>query len=80
MSRELDRVHRPGLSARRIPLTNAFNFRDVGGVPAGRHERVRLGYAYRSDGLHRLGGADLALHLEEHGYEWVREKYEETAA
>jgi Fe-S cluster assembly ATP-binding protein len=23
------------------------------------------------------GGADLALHLEEHGYEWVREKYEE---
>lgn len=22
------------------------------------------------------GGADLALHLEEHGYEWVREKYE----
>jgi Fe-S cluster assembly ATP-binding protein len=26
------------------------------------------------------GGADLALHLEEHGYEWVREKYEEAAA
>jgi Fe-S cluster assembly ATP-binding protein len=26
------------------------------------------------------GGADLALHLEEHGYEWVREKYEETVA
>jgi Fe-S cluster assembly ATP-binding protein len=26
------------------------------------------------------GGADLALHLEEHGYEWVREKYEETPA
>lgn len=26
------------------------------------------------------GGADLALHLEEHGYDWVREKYEETAA
>ncbi len=24
------------------------------------------------------GGADLALHLEEHGYDWVREKYEET--
>ncbi len=24
------------------------------------------------------GGPDLALHLEEHGYEWVREKYEET--
>jgi Fe-S cluster assembly ATP-binding protein len=23
------------------------------------------------------GGPDLALHLEEHGYEWVREKYEE---
>ena len=22
------------------------------------------------------GGADLALHLEEHGYDWVREKYE----
>jgi len=26
------------------------------------------------------GGPDLALHLEEHGYDWVREKYEETAA
>lgn len=26
------------------------------------------------------GGAELALHLEEHGYEWVREKYEETLA
>jgi Fe-S cluster assembly ATP-binding protein len=25
------------------------------------------------------GGPDLALHLEEHGYDWVREKYEETA-
>jgi Fe-S cluster assembly ATP-binding protein len=25
------------------------------------------------------GGADLALHLEEHGYEWVREKYENEA-
>jgi len=25
------------------------------------------------------GGADLALHLEEHGYDWVREKYEEAA-
>ena len=23
-----------------------------------------------------FGGADLALHLEEHGYDWVREKYE----
>lgn len=26
------------------------------------------------------GGAELALHLEEHGYDWVREKYEEVAA
>lgn len=25
------------------------------------------------------GGPDLALHLEEHGYDWVREKYEEAA-
>jgi Fe-S cluster assembly ATP-binding protein len=24
------------------------------------------------------GGPDLALHLEEHGYDWVREKYEEV--
>ena len=24
------------------------------------------------------GGADLALHLEEKGYDWVREKYEEA--
>src|SRR4026209_802022 len=27
-----------------------------------------------------LGGPDLALHLEEKGYEWIREKYEETPA
>lgn len=26
------------------------------------------------------GGADLALHLEEHGYDWVREKYETVSA
>jgi Fe-S cluster assembly ATP-binding protein len=26
------------------------------------------------------GGADLALHLEEHGYDWVREKYESEIA
>ena len=26
------------------------------------------------------GGSDLALHLEEHGYEWVREKYEAVLA
>ncbi len=26
------------------------------------------------------GGPDLALHLEEHGYDWVREKYEEALA
>src|SRR5512146_742960 len=26
------------------------------------------------------GGADLALHLEEHGHEWVRDKYEETVS
>ena len=26
------------------------------------------------------GDADLALHLEEHGYEWVREKLENSTA
>jgi Fe-S cluster assembly ATP-binding protein len=26
------------------------------------------------------GGADLAQHLEEHGYDWVREKYESVIA
>lgn len=26
------------------------------------------------------GGADLALHLEEHGYDWIREKYADTVA
>lgn len=26
------------------------------------------------------GGADLAMHLEEHGYDWLREKYETQAA
>ena len=28
------------------------------------------------EGIVESGGADLALHLEEHGYDWVREKYE----
>jgi Fe-S cluster assembly ATPase SufC len=26
------------------------------------------------------GGADLALHLEEHGYDWLREKHEPVSA
>jgi Fe-S cluster assembly ATP-binding protein len=26
------------------------------------------------------GGPDLALHLEDQGYDWVREKYEDTVS
>ena len=32
-----------------------------------------------AEGVNALSGPDLALHLEEQGYDWVREKYEETS-
>jgi protein-tyrosine phosphatase len=44
---------------RRIALERVFNFRDLGGYPAG-DRTVRWGKLYRADGIHRIEGADLA--------------------
>jgi protein tyrosine/serine phosphatase len=49
------------LSDRRVFLANAFNFRDVGGVPCSPSGSIRRGRVYRSDGLHRLGGEDAEI-------------------
>ncbi|MFI7433204.1 tyrosine-protein phosphatase [Micromonospora haikouensis] len=43
---------------RRIPFTALFNFRDVGGYPAGDGRAVRWGRLYRSDSPHRIDGPD----------------------
>lgn len=65
---------------------NALRGPDVGVLLITHYQRI-LNYI-KPDYVHvmlggrivEFGGADLALHLEEHGYEWVREKYEETVA
>jgi protein-tyrosine phosphatase len=44
-----------------VPLTGAFNFRDLGGYPAGPGVATRWGTLYRSDALHLLTEADVAL-------------------
>jgi protein tyrosine/serine phosphatase len=44
-----------------VPLTGAFNFRDLGGYPAGDGEVIRRGRLFRSDGLHRLTHADMDI-------------------
>jgi len=44
-----------------VPLTGAFNFRDLGGYPTGDGRRVRSRLLYRSDTLHRLTPEDLDL-------------------
>ena len=49
------------VSDRLVPLSGAFNFRDLGGYPAGDGEVVRRGRLFRSDGLHRLTDADIDL-------------------
>jgi protein-tyrosine phosphatase len=61
LSASVDRVDRRGLETRRILLENAFNFRDVGGVAVEHGGRVRRGWVYRSDGLHRIGAADVEI-------------------
>jgi len=61
---------------------NALKGPDLGTVVITHYQRI-LNYI-KPDFVHIMmdgrivesGGADLALHLEEHGYEWVREKYE----
>jgi len=64
---------------------NALMSKDLGVLVITHYQRL-LNYI-KPDYVHvMLGGrivesgeADLALHLEEHGYDWVREKYEEVA-
>ncbi len=47
-------------TSRRIPLEGAYNFRDLGGLPAG-DRRVRERRVFRSDRLTRLSAADVEL-------------------
>lgn len=63
---------------------NALRGADLGVIVITHYQRI-LNYI-KPDFVHVMiggrivesGGADLALHLEEHGYDWVREKYETT--
>jgi Fe-S cluster assembly ATP-binding protein len=62
---------------------NALRGKDLGVMVITHYQRI-LNYI-KPDYVHIMmggrivesGGAELALHLEEHGYEWVREKYEQ---
>jgi Fe-S cluster assembly ATP-binding protein len=64
---------------------NALSGSDLGVLVITHYQRL-LNYI-KPDYVHVMlggrivesGGADLALHLEEKGYEWIREKYEEPA-
>jgi len=64
---------------------NALRGPDLGAMIITHYQRI-LNYI-KPDVVHVMldgrivetGGADLALHLEEHGYDWVREKYENEA-
>jgi len=65
---------------------NALMSRDMGVLVITHYQRL-LNYI-KPDTVHVMlggrivesGGPDLALHLEEKGYEWIRERYEETPA
>lgn len=65
---------------------NLLRGRDLGVMVITHYQRL-LNYI-KPDVVHVMmggrivesGGPDLALHLEEHGYEWVREKYENGVA
>jgi len=65
---------------------NALRASDLGVLVITHYQRI-LNYI-QPDVVHVMmggrvvesGGADLALHLEEHGYDWVREKVENGAA
>lgn len=53
------------------PLAGAFNFRDLGGLPAGRDRRVRTGTLFRSDTLQALTEDDVAVLVDRLGVELV---------
>jgi hypothetical protein len=55
----VDHDDRVDLSDRLVPLTGAFNFRDLGGYPGGGGLVIKRGRLFRSDGLHRLTGPDM---------------------
>jgi Fe-S cluster assembly ATP-binding protein len=65
---------------------NALMNKDLGVLVITHYQRL-LNYI-KPDHVHVMlggrivesGGPDLALHLEEKGYEWIRERYEETPA
>jgi Fe-S cluster assembly ATP-binding protein len=65
---------------------NALKGPDLGMVIITHYQRI-LNYI-KPDFVHVMmdgviiesGGADLALHLEEHGYDWIREKHEDELA
>jgi len=46
---------------RHVVLESAFNFRDLGGYPAGQGRRTRWRTLFRADGLHRLTEPDLEI-------------------
>ena len=46
---------------RRVPFAGALNFRDIGGYPVADGGTTRWRAVYRSDSLHFLTGADLAV-------------------
>jgi protein-tyrosine phosphatase len=48
------------LSVSTLRLTGAPNFRDLGGLPAGKARRVRPGILFRSESLDRLTDGDIA--------------------
>jgi protein-tyrosine phosphatase len=53
------------------PLAGAFNFRDLGGLPAGAGRRVRTGVLFRSDTLQALTGADVTRLVDDLGVQLV---------
>ena len=48
-------------AARHVALESAFNFRDLGGYPAGDGRRTRWRSLFRADGLHRLTDPDVEV-------------------
>src|SRR6478735_6927237 len=48
-------------AGRHVMLESAFNFRDLGGYPAGDGRRTRWRTLFRADGLHRLTEPDLDI-------------------
>jgi len=49
-----------GAGARASALSGAYNFRDLGGLPAADGRRTRTGLLFRSDTLQALTEADVA--------------------